>query len=1180
MMLSPYAVVFRYGLVLAFWLVALNLSAQIPFQRSILTSDAVEVRSLVSAPSGGMVMSGGIFSPNNPTQGFLVRVDPCGDLEWMKTYDMPNDLIFNHGIITLDGGYLMTGSFRSGASQQELIVVKTDGLGNILWHQTFRGGDEDLAYAVEEVRSNGIPQAYLISGTTRSYGEGENDILLLSLDLNGGINWQRQYGGPENESAIRVLHNGTGQIICLGNTSSYGAIGNEQAFVMQIDLNTGSPNWFKTYQMGNFDRLSGLQIANNGDILVSGQTDARGGQTQSDYWMMRLNSQGTPLWSKIYGTNAEERGFELIAMPSGGFTLGGIGVDIAAGDTDLAALHIDDNGNLQWAMAYGSVAAEGDFQESHYTLGANLSGGLWLGISSFQNSGAIEPFYLFTDSLGLTGGLCNDYPQSLLSLDMMPSIAEPALGINAFGFSTPALPNVQSQSLAVLDLCPPLYLDLGPDTILCPRQTLNASVQSFPGASYLWSTNETDTSILITQAGTYWIEVSVNACPRRDTIVVDYHPDLNLLSQDSTSICQGDSMLLSVPQGVILNTWQWNNGSLDSNLTISQAGLYALSASTDFCAYQDSFVLSVNQPPNVELGPDTSICPQSLLLLDAFHPGASYLWQDGSIQSDFVVSDSGMYQVQVSIAPCVVWDTIQIDLRTVAVPDLGPDTTLCLGEQISLQNPFPNQTALWSDGSTLDSLIIGQAGIYWLESFDGFCPSRDSFQLYILANESVDLGVDTTICQGEELVLDPGFPGTQRIWQGTIDQATFTADSSAWYWVQVIAPLCDDTDSIFVSVQEPPTIEIGVDTLRFCLGDSLFLDVLDDPSLSYLWDDGVMMADRWLKDSAWLRLRVFDNLCQNVDSIYIATPPVPVFSLGADSSLCEGDSLSLMPNSNVGALLWSDGSTVARLSVLRSGTYWLTQSVVGCSYRDSVSLNFLPYPDLDLGADTTLCEGQTILLGVDAQPGVQYLWQDASTNERLLAGEAGLFTLRGTLGQCSSTDEILLSYDRLPQFSLGPDTAFCTLDEGLEINPLLPAYQQLIWSTGAREPSIYIDEPGQYGLTLSTEVCGELRDTIEVLEYPCICLIFFPSAFSPNQDGLNEQFLGIGDCQPFDYDFQVFNRWGSLMFSSKQKEESWDGTYNGSPCPEGVYVWVARYRFRDRGGWRDDFKRGTVSLIR
>ncbi|MEL7533531.1 MAG: gliding motility-associated C-terminal domain-containing protein, partial [Bacteroidota bacterium] len=99
-------------------------------------------------------------------------------------------------------------------------------------------------------------------------------------------------------------------------------------------------------------------------------------------------------------------------------------------------------------------------------------------------------------------------------------------------------------------------------------------------------------------------------------------------------------------------------------------------------------------------------------------------------------------------------------------------------------------------------------------------------------------------------------------------------------------------------------------------------------------------------------------------------------------------------------------------------------------------------------------------------------------------------------------------------------------------------------------------------------------------EYSCNCPLFFPSAFSPNQDGLNESFGGIGDCQALDYDLQIFNRWGILMYSSREKDASWDGSFSGRVCPEGVYVWVARYRFRDRGGWREDFQRGTVSLIR
>ncbi len=819
-----------------------------------------------------------------------------------------------------------------------------------------------------------------------------------------------------------------------------------------------------------------------------------------------------------------------------------------------------------------------DFQFSHYNIGNNLAGGFWLGSSTYTANFNVNPIVIFTDSTGNSGGLCQEYPQSLTTLNTTPTIAQPSLGVTAFGFSTPALPTVQSYTPNIVELCPQEQLYLGPDTILCPNQSLTIGVIPSSSATYLWSTNGTGPSITVNQAGTYWLEVIQNGCPRRDTIVIDFHPDIDLLPTLNTSICLGDSLELSVPQGV--NNWQWSTGSTDSSIVLQQGGIYTLSASTSFCDYTDSINLAIVNPPNISLGPDTSICPQSQYLLDVFRPGATYLWQDGSMQSDLTVVDSGLYAVEVILTPCVVRDSVNIDLRAVQKPNIGPDTTLCLGESLSLQNSILAQNSLWSDGSTADTLLISQANIYWLESFDGFCPARDSMELFILQDEAVDLGPDTTICAGEALVLDPGFPGTQHLWQGNIDQLSLSVDTTGWYWVQVIAPLCDDTDSIFVTVVEPPVVEIVEDSFRFCLGDSVFLDVADDPTLSYQWNDGLMGPDRWLAREGWYELLGVDSLCESRDSVYVSTPAVPVFSLGNDSSLCEGDSVLLIPDRQLGTLLWSDNSSESSLLVEQDGLYWLTQDVGGCSYSDSVQLSFLPFPLIDLGPDTSLCEGQSLLLGNASLPDLEYLWQDGSRQAQLLASVSGIYSLRATRGQCATTDEIQISFEAVPPFSLGIDTAYCTPDGGMLLSPELPAYLDLLWSDGSTEPTLFVEGPGIYSLNINTEVCGSLSDTIEIREYSCFCPLFFPSAFSPNQDGLNEVFSGIGDCQPLDYDFQVFNRWGGLMFSSREKEASWDGTFNGSPCPEGVYVWVARYRFRDRGGWREDFQRGTVSLIR
>ncbi|MEL6593444.1 MAG: hypothetical protein AAFQ68_25315, partial [Bacteroidota bacterium] len=202
----------------------LGLLAQLPFQREVVGAESIEVRSVSSAPNGAVVLGGSFRDNTSNGKGFLMRVDPCGNLEWMRTYAFGNGLIIHHAIVTLDGGYLMTGEISNGATAEDLIVIKTNGLGTILWHQTFQGGGAEVGYAVTEVRSNGLPLSYLVSGETNSYGEGEKDILLMSLNLTGGINWQRQYGGAQNESGVRILFDGIGNILCAGTTNSFGSV--------------------------------------------------------------------------------------------------------------------------------------------------------------------------------------------------------------------------------------------------------------------------------------------------------------------------------------------------------------------------------------------------------------------------------------------------------------------------------------------------------------------------------------------------------------------------------------------------------------------------------------------------------------------------------------------------------------------------------------------------------------------------------------------------------------------------------------------------------------------------------------------------------------------------------------------------------------------------------------------
>jgi len=101
------------------------------------------------------------------------------------------------------------------------------------------------------------------------------------------------------------------------------------------------------------------------------------------------------------------------------------------------------------------------------------------------------------------------------------------------------------------------------------------------------------------------------------------------------------------------------------------------------------------------------------------------------------------------------------------------------------------------------------------------------------------------------------------------------------------------------------------------------------------------------------------------------------------------------------------------------------------------------------------------------------------------------------------------------------------------------------------------------------------RKTLTVLDH---CLIEVPTAFTPNNDGLNDFFQPHNALKALNYEFRVFNRWGQLVFQSRNWREKWDGRINGAYQTTGVFVWMLSYTHRDTG--KQVFRKGTVTLIR
>lgn len=186
-------------------------------------------------------------------------------------------------------------------------------------------------------------------------------------------------------------------------------------------------------------------------------------------------------------------------------------------------------------------------------------------------------------------------------------------------------------------------------------------------------------------------------------------------------------------------------------------------------------------------------------------------------------------------------------------------------------------------------------------------------------------------------------------------------------------------------------------------------------------------------------------------------------------------------------------------------------------------------------------------------------------------GTAGTYTDIFTgINGCDSTRILDLSIRIYTRPDLGPDQVFCEGDT-LRLTP--GNFSSYLWSTGETTASILVTRLGQFSVTTGT-VCGLNSDEVNIR--PGLCDIYFPSGFTPNGDGKNDQFKPETNLRPLTFNLQVYNRWGQLVFTSSDIRTGWDGTIGGKRVDSGVFVYHASYTVR---GIQKAI-RGLITLIR
>lgn len=225
--------------------------------------------------------------------------------------------------------------------------------------------------------------------------------------------------------------------------------------------------------------------------------------------------------------------------------------------------------------------------------------------------------------------------------------------------------------------------------------------------------------------------------------------------------------------------------------------------------------------------------------------------------------------------------------------------------------------------------------------------------------------------------------------------------------------------------------------------------------------------------------------------------------------------------------------------------------------------------------DTSFCTGEHLTLQVDSLFS-SYLWNTGDTGSSIVVNTPGIFVCKLTdSGGCVFTDTINVNKLDSPEKHNLISIELCA---GSSYNYKLKSGFSYLWWDGLTSQNHLLNDSGLYWVSIYNK-CDSVIDSMQVINKDCNCNFTIPNVFTPNGDGLNDNFYPVINCDLTTYHIYIYNRWGKLLFQSNNQFEVWDGKYEGEKVPDGVYFYLLKYGY-NYPKENEGVKTGSVTIFR
>jgi gliding motility-associated-like protein len=1053
-----------------------------------LTNCVMYAGAVTNTQDGGALIAGQAWDstaahPGWIDWGYVIRVDVNGNVVWVSLLENqangPYTAILCYYLKEMPGGDIMMAAYAdyepNGTSNPVTTIYHLTSSGTILWHHELQSNllshqaYPQWSYLQVNAINAGQNGDYIIAGETIGINSGAQGMAVVRVDANGNYVWDMNITNRTGDydlgsEGLNAFLNGN-SIIAVGLSHGSSLALTTATFFAQLDYATGNVQsktfWDNVYAnpstdwVKNFTYYTNRAVQlNNGHYLVYGQlmdADLHTSDTVNDFGVQEFDANlhlvrayrlcsiiGSPYENNSIYFDADADGFISLLMP------------LMANDYKDNNWYFSSLRNNQLARQRVTTYA-GGIQSGGYPR------------ACFTNDGG----YFVADDF---------YDDKSGSAILMKKMFDTDTASVCLGRDTSFIFEVPQAMRS-----DPTYYYLDPPEdgqFSQVSYTINQAPIGY---------HQTTPCLVNSSCSLLQIQGPAGTCGAAQPMVYTAHrnwgcgatPQWNIDASAVTSITPLNDSMISI---------QFKDANWHGKL---YAALLPTVCSMGMGDSAGISVVGTPQPP--VLVADTTLCTGNTIVLRPGPVFSSYLWQDGSTDSNYSVRNVGTYRVAVTDA-CGNNYTASTQVVAANFPfSLGADITKCNGDTVTLK------------------------------ATGGF------FDYQWMAADLNQTGTADSVVRVDPVVNET-YNVTAQKWAG-----------------------CFVNSSVQVNVLTSPAIHLGNDT-SFCAGGYKLLDAGAGFS-SYLWNTGQTSEQiEAAQAGAYSVAATAGNGCVSRDTLKVdAIYPLPQFSLGpkADTTICSNQTILYLFPDNTDQYLWSDGATAHVRVIDAAGIYGLTvTSPYGCTVYHGISVSVKAAPVVDLGSDTTLCSGSDLVLKA-AVAGGQYVWQDGNTAPDFKVTHSGIYSVQVTANGCAAADSIVVTYIGTPKFHLGQDTALCE-GEVFALKPAVTYAGNFLWQDGSTQNYFIVKDTGTYALQV-TNICGVTTGVIRVAQG--LCKLVMPNAFTPNSDGHNDVFRIKYPFTVSSFFMVVYDRWGQEVFRTKNIAEGWDGTIHGVLAPAGTYVW-------------------------